>query len=76
MIRSMIIIFLILSCVSGQEPPVVDDLGPGQPIPIFQELPKASTEITINLYGLMGEINITNFDKEWLEFLNETNLTA
>ena len=59
--RLLIIIFLIVSCVAGQDmpitegpdpappgidiiesPPIVDLLGPGQPIPIFQELPKAA----------------------------------
>jgi hypothetical protein len=50
-------------------------IDPG-PLVFPEEMPKASYEILIDYYGLMGEFNVTNFDQEWLEFLNQTNLTA
>jgi len=85
-------IIALMGIACAEEVPILDDpdfaegepfdgvavdtgIDPG-PVVFPEVLPKASHEISINYYGLMGEINITTFDQEWLDFLNQTNLTA
>jgi hypothetical protein len=90
LLKFMMFSMFIVGGLAQEEVPILEDPGFAEPDPgagieipidpgplVFPgEMPKASHEISISYYGLMGEFNITNFDQEWLDFLNQTNLTA
>jgi hypothetical protein len=77
MLRFLIIIILICSIGTAQDPPSIDGLGPTQPI-IFPELPKASYKIDMILLGSQNgsDLNMSAWDQAWQDILNETRAVA
>jgi hypothetical protein len=61
------------------DPVIIDDPAiiplPDKPMVFPEEMPKAANEISISLYGYVGDFNETAWDQEIAKLMNLTNMS-